>query len=201
MNHVDQAVRTGIERLHLLISSPGGNVFHGLSLYNYLKGIPIDVTTHNFGTVDSIGVIMFCAGKERLSVPHARFLIHGVSAQFPQGTALEELQLEERLKALKSDVSNIAGVISQTTGKSDEDIRQAMHDRTTLSATQAKEWNLVTKVESTLFPVGATVVSIQPSIQQTPVETPGTLPPPPAPQTPRPTSAGLVVGPPVVSAD
>ena len=36
-----------------LISTPGGNVFYGLSAYNFLKGSPANITTHNFGSIDS----------------------------------------------------------------------------------------------------------------------------------------------------
>jgi ATP-dependent protease ClpP protease subunit len=82
----DYLIKIVDDKIHLLISSPGGSVFHGLSLYNFLYGIPLEVDTYNFGSVDSIGVILFCAGKNRYSVPDARFLIHGVSFSF-QGQA------------------------------------------------------------------------------------------------------------------
>jgi ATP-dependent Clp protease, protease subunit len=101
MKIVDQKVASGAKKMGLLISSPGGNVFFGLSAYNYLKGCPLEVTTHNFGSADSIGVILFCAGSIRYSVPHARFLLHGVQANFNERTSLEEKQLEERLKDCK----------------------------------------------------------------------------------------------------
>src|SRR3990170_5480628 len=105
----EQKLGDGASRLVLLISTPGGNVFGGLSAYNFLRGMPIEVVTHNFGSVDSIGVVLYCAGSKRLCVPHARFLLHGVQAQFAQSSSLEEMQLEERLKALKIDTENIAG--------------------------------------------------------------------------------------------
>ncbi len=35
---VDNKLKQGVKKLTLLISSPGGDVFHGLSAYNYLKG-------------------------------------------------------------------------------------------------------------------------------------------------------------------
>ena len=105
MNAIDQKMQQGQRDFTILISSPGGSVFHGLSAYNYLKGLPVEVTTHNFGSVDSIGVVLYCGGAKRLSVPQARFLLHGVSANFPQGASLEEKQLEERLKGLKIDLS------------------------------------------------------------------------------------------------
>ncbi len=49
MKIIDQKIHHGYERLHLMLSSPGGSVFHGLSVYNYLKGAPIEVHTYNFG--------------------------------------------------------------------------------------------------------------------------------------------------------
>ncbi len=160
MQAVDQKMRQGQKEFILLISSPGGSVFHGLSAYNYLKGIPARVVTHNFGSVDSIGVIVYCAGDRRMSVPQARFLLHGVSANFPQNASLEEKQLEERLKGLKIDIENIAKVIAANTGKSTSEVTSAMLDRTTLNPDEAKEWGLVHEIEVELFPAGAEVIAI-----------------------------------------
>jgi len=168
MNAIDQKMKVGQKSFILLISSPGGNVFYGLSAYNYLKGIPADVTTHNFGSVDSIGVVLYCGGKRRLSVPMARFFLHGVSAQFPQPASLEEKQLEERLKGLRIDLQNIAKVIAANTGKSQDEVIQAMLDRTTLNPEEAKSWGLVHEIEVELFPPGAEVVSIQHQEQPSP---------------------------------
>ncbi len=160
MKTIDDKMKEGITQFILLISSPGGNVFYGLSAYNYLKGLPVTITTHNFGSVDSIGVILFCGGRKRLSVPQARFLLHGVSAGF-QNVSLEEKQLEERLKGLKIDIENIAKVISVNTGKSIQDVTNAMLERTTLNPDEAKEWGLVHEIKSELFEVGSEVISIQ----------------------------------------
>ena len=161
MSVVDSKMKEGRNDFILLISSPGGSVFHGLSAYNYLRGIPANVTTHNFGSVDSIGVVLYCGGSNRRSVPQARFLLHGVSAQFPQNSSLEEKQLEERLKGLRIDIENIAKVIAANTGKSIEEVTGAMLDRTTLNPDEAKEWGLVHEIKADLFPAGAEVVSIQ----------------------------------------
>ena len=93
----DKKIKEKCERVHLMISSSGGIVFHGLSLYSFLKGAPVEVYTYNFGSVDSIGVVIFCAGDKRFSVPHARFLIHGVSAQFGGNQSLDEKGLEDSI--------------------------------------------------------------------------------------------------------
>ena len=160
LKSIDQKMKQGVTEFILLVSSPGGSVFHGLSAYNYLKGVPANITTHNFGSVDSIGVVLFCGGRKRLSVPQARFLLHGVSAHFEK-QGLEEKQLEERLKGLRIDMENIAKVIATTTGKTVQDVRNAMLERTTLNPDEAKSWGLVDEIKSELFEAGAEVISIQ----------------------------------------
>ena len=132
------------------------------------KGLPAEITTHNFGSVDSIGVVLFCGGRRRLSVPQARFLLHGVSANFEAAAALEEKQLDERLKGLRIDIENIAKVVAANTGKSTQEVVSAMHDRTTLNPEEAKAWGLLDEIKSELFPEGAEVIQIQFQQQQRP---------------------------------
>src|SRR4030065_276334 len=43
MQIVDSKLKQGAKKLGLLISTPGGDVFHGLSAYNFLKGLQIDM--------------------------------------------------------------------------------------------------------------------------------------------------------------
>ncbi len=131
----------------------------GLSAYNFLKGIPAEVITHNFGRVDSIAAVLFCTGNKRYSVPHARFLLHGVAASFEKAT-FEEKQLEERLKSLQIDMQNIAGVIAATTRKTEKVIFDAMVERTTLNPEQAREFGLVHEIKEELIEPGADLISI-----------------------------------------
>lgn len=160
LSTVDKKLREGIEEFKILISSPGGSVFHGLSAYNYLKGIPAKIITHNFGSVDSIGIVIFCAGDKKMSVPQARFLLHSVRGNF-KNESLEEKQIEERLKGIRIDIENIAKVISENTRKNKEEIINAMTERTTLNPEEAKEWGLVDEIETALYEKGSEVISIQ----------------------------------------
>jgi ATP-dependent Clp protease protease subunit len=170
MNAVDQKMKQGMKDFIILISSPGGSVIHGLSAYNYLKGLPASITTHNFGSVDSIGIVIYCAGSKRLSVPQARFLFHGVSAQFRGEQNLDEKLLEERLKGLRIDMENIAKVIAANTGKSAKDATDAMFERITLNPEEAQSWGLVHEINSKLFEEGSEVIAIQ--FQQQPQQLP-----------------------------
>lgn len=163
---VEQQLLGGMKTLNLLLSTPGGSVHDGISLYNFLKGLPITVNTYNFGSVDSIGVVIFCAGNNRFSVPHARFLLHPVSLQVPAGAVLDEPSISEKLKMLKADEKNIASVISFTTNKKTDDIFNLIHTRTTLDPEEAKNTGLVTEIKSELVPSGANIISIYDSQPQ-----------------------------------
>ncbi|MGB3480316.1 MAG: ATP-dependent Clp protease proteolytic subunit [bacterium] len=150
---IDTKIKQKKKRIHLMISSPGGSVFHGLSLYNFLKGAPIEMYTYNFGSVDSIGVVVFCAGNQRFSVPHARFLIHGVRLNTASGGSFDEKQIEEHLKSIKIDQQNIARVIADTTTKPVHKVEDDMNSRTTLNPNEAKDYGLVHEIKSDLFPI------------------------------------------------
>ncbi len=151
---IDQSINEGHNHIHLMISSPGGSVFHGLSAHNYLRGLGIPITTYNFGMVDSIGVILFCSGEKRICVPHARFLIHQVTSQFPAAVSLDAKGIEETLKGVKIDTENIAKVIADCSKQSLEKISNDMNERTTLNPRQAKDYGLVTKIQKDMYHSG-----------------------------------------------
>ncbi len=167
LSTVDQELARGTKKFVVLISSPGGSVFYGLAAHNYLKGIPATVVTHSFGSIDSIAVMIYCAGSERYSVPNARFLLHGIGLTVPGPTRLVQKQLIERLKSMEIDSQNIASVIAQTTGKRADEVEQAIFDGTILTAEEAKSWGLVDDVREGLFEPGARIISIEPSIGET----------------------------------
>ena len=160
MTAVDEKVAAGAKALSLLISTNGGSVFHGMSAYNYLKGLPLPVTTHNFGSVDSIGVPLYCGGSRRLCVPQARFLLHPVTMNFSAGAIFEEGQMLEKLKSMRVDMDNCAAVIAANTGRSARQILAAMRARTSLDPDDAKAWGLVHDIRQELFDAGSEVISI-----------------------------------------
>jgi len=161
MKLVDQRLALGTTHFTLLISTTGGSVFHGLTAYNYLKGIPAEVIAHNIGSVDSIGVALFCAGKTRLSVPQARFLLHPVSMNFREGASYEEPKLLELVNSLRVDMENCASVIAANTRKTKRQVFRAILGRKTLDPEEALQWGLISEIRQELFPLGAEVIPIQ----------------------------------------
>jgi ATP-dependent Clp endopeptidase proteolytic subunit ClpP len=199
MRAIDSRLASGTTHLHLLLSSPGGSVFHGLSIHNYLKGINAKVSTYNFGSADSIGVVIFCAGSDRYCVPNARFHIHGVKLNFKGPATFDEKGLEELLKLMRTDYTNVARVIAATTGKTEAKILNDMNNQTSLMPEEAKKYGLVNKkIQSHLVPAGAgmiviyedaSMIEIQPPPQQQPL----VLPTPGAPPNPQPVTGANYV--------
>ena len=167
---IDSLLAQGTSKIRLLLSTPGGSVFHGLSIHNYLKGLPVEVDTYNFGSVDSIGVVIYLAGSRRYTVPHSRFLIHGVkyTFNFNGQLSLDEKQLEEYLKSLQIDQRNIAKVIAGTTGKTFEQVDADMNNRTTLNPDEAQEYGIVHEINTNLLLPAMQVITIGEPIQGQP---------------------------------
>jgi Clp protease len=63
----------GVKSVYLALSTPGGDVVQGMTLYNTLCGMPFELTTHNVGNVDSIGNAVFLAGRKRYACKHSTF--------------------------------------------------------------------------------------------------------------------------------
>lgn len=163
---IDKKIQEKYERIHIMISSSGGSVLYGISLYNYIKGLPVETYTYNFGSVDSIGVVLFCSGNKRFSVPHARFLIHGVTLNMNEKVSLDEKKLEEHLKGLRIDYQNMARVIADNTKRDISKVEEDINNRITLNPKEAQDYGLVHEIKSELFPVDADMSVVKEEIEQ-----------------------------------
>jgi ATP-dependent protease ClpP protease subunit len=162
MQTVEQKLKEGAERFVILISSSGGNVSAGISAYNFLKGIPAEVVTHNFGDAYSIALILFCAGSKRLCVPHARFLLHGIGFDVKASARFDEHSLDERIKGLRLDRETIASIIADSTEgkKKVKDVDKDFLSNTVLNSQQAIDYGLAHEIRTEVFPKGAEIISI-----------------------------------------
>lgn len=71
-----RSLQQGASEIVLKIATMGGECSYGFSLYNFLISLPIPVTTHNLGTVESMGNIIFLAGSRRTACAYSKFLFH-----------------------------------------------------------------------------------------------------------------------------
>lgn len=161
---VEDSLRKGMTELHLLIASPGGGVDPGMAIFNFLKGIPARIITYNYGSVDSVASVIYCAGSRRMAAPHCKFLIHNVTwgwGPAPQGLSVSEGQLQEALNQVVVLRKNIASVIGEATGKTLDAVASDMTRSLTLNATEAKEYGLVHEIATSLLPPGVDVIAVR----------------------------------------
>jgi len=153
-------LKEGMSELHVLMASPGGHVDSGMAIYNFLRGIPVPVSTYNYGNVDSVAGVIYCSGARRIATPHCKFLIHGIIWNFAAASAATEHQLREIIGQIEAMKRNIASVISEATGKARVDVESDLTKSVTLTAQQAMEYGLVHELKTQLVPAGVEVISI-----------------------------------------
>jgi ATP-dependent Clp protease protease subunit len=145
----------GIDKLYLLLSSPGGNVMNGLTIYNLLRGLPYEIVTHNVGQVNSIANVVFLAGDERYASPDSTFMFHGVGFNVPGNTRFEEKKLRERLQSVQSDQDRIASIIINRSDISEEEADTLFLEAQTKDPKFALDRRLIHDIREVEIPRGA----------------------------------------------
>lgn len=148
------------DRFYFLFASPGGMVDPGINLYNFLKALPVKITMHNMSSINSIANVIFMAGSERFAVPHSSFLFHGVAAQFEAKSSLTLPLLKERMSSLQTDQEKIAGILSENTELSKQEIESMFMEGESKSTTFAKDKKIITDVRKAVIPKNVPLIGI-----------------------------------------
>jgi ATP-dependent Clp protease, protease subunit len=160
MNVLAAAIQQGIKDLTLMLSTPGGSVMHGMTLYNYLSALPVDLATYNIGNVDSIGAIVFLAGTKRFACPHSTFMLHPVAFGFQGAQNYEQPDLTAIVQSLEADQARIAGIYAERSGLEKGNALSLFNQQKTYSATEAKSLGFVHEVKALAIDPGAQVVHL-----------------------------------------
>jgi ATP-dependent protease ClpP protease subunit len=149
------------DKVTVAINSAGGEVVHGIAMYNAMRAMPYPVITHNFGNVDSIANVVFLGGNERYACPASTFMFHGVGFNAAQmgNMRLEENGLKAMLDTVLADHKRISGVFADRTGGKTS-VQQGMklfREQRTRSAQWALDRGFATGISDFTFPVGGNV--------------------------------------------
>ena len=151
----------GFQVVYLLLSTPGGGVGNGINLYNVLRAFPFTLVTHNVGAVNSIGNVVFLAGKERYACPNSTFMFHGVGFDATAGTRLEEKFLRERLDSINADQAQIANIIEQRAAFGDgAEIKKLFLEAQTKDPAYAKAKGIIHDIRDVQIPPGAPIFQL-----------------------------------------
>lgn len=130
---ISQIRASGAKKINLRINSPGGSVFDGLAIYNFLK--EQDVTVQVDGLAASIASIIAMAGKEVRIASNGFLMIHN-----PWGGAMgDSEEMRQTADLLDKIRDSLVGTYAKKTGKDSETIKRWMDEETWFSAEEAKE--------------------------------------------------------------
>ena len=128
----------------LYISSPGGHVESGDTVYDMIQYIKPVVRTVGTGWVGSIATHIYLAAEKenRYSLPNTRYLIHQPSGGFGGDASDIEIHAREMLKTRE----RINQVIAERTGQTVERITEDTRRDFWMSAEESVAYGLVGKI-------------------------------------------------------
>ncbi len=73
---LDSSAPAGDKPITIIMNNPGGDEYHGMAIYDAIKGCNNHVTVIVYGHAMSMGSIILQAADERVMAPNARMMIH-----------------------------------------------------------------------------------------------------------------------------
>jgi ATP-dependent Clp protease protease subunit len=131
----------------VLISSPGGHVESGDAIHDLIRFVRAPVTTVGTGWVASAGTHAFLAApkERRVCLPNTRFMIHQPSG----GAGGQSSDIAIQAKEILRTRERIARVIAAQTGTPIEKIRVDMERDYWMSAEEAIDYGIVSRIVET----------------------------------------------------
>jgi len=140
LDHEDEA-----RRITLLINSPGGEVYSGFAIYDFVRYISAPVVSVVVGLAASMGTILALSVPKgsRYATPNSKFLIHQPLMTGYQGRAMDvEIQAKEILR----DRDRLVDIYAECTGRPPKDIARDIDRDRWMSAQEAREYGLVDRI-------------------------------------------------------
>ena len=130
--------------IQMLMSTYGGSVYDGLSLYDAIKNSKTEVDITCFGKIMSMGIVLLLASKTRKAYRNTTFMIHEMASGYLGKLADMENDLDES-KRLQKTLWDIITSETKITQKQLDDIYEKKKDWY-MSAEEALEYGLITEI-------------------------------------------------------
>ncbi len=138
---IDEVRALNPSRLTVRLNTPGGSVFDGLAIHNFLKSIK-DVTVKIDGLAASIGSVIMLAGKRIEMAANGFVMIHN-----PSGVAIGGAEEMRDTAALLDKIQDtLVNAYATRTGKDAEYVKAWMNAETWFTAQEARDAGLVDEV-------------------------------------------------------
>lgn len=142
------------KEIAMYINSPGGVVTSGLAIYDTMQFIKPAVSTLCIGQAASMGSLLLAAGEKdmRFSLPNSRIMVHQPSGGY-QGQVTDIMIHAKEVEALKRRLNEI---YVRHTGRSYDEIENALERDNFMTADTAKEFGLIDRVIASREAIAAT---------------------------------------------
>ncbi len=95
------------EPITIIMNNPGGDWYHGMAIYDAIKGCQSHVTIKVYGMAMSMGAVILQAADKRVMAPNARFMVHYGSQAMREVHAKVFESWGEESKKLNIEMENI----------------------------------------------------------------------------------------------
>lgn len=149
---VAELSRLNVASIDLHISSPGGEIFDGMAIFEALRSHSAQVTTYVDSLAASIASVIAMAGDRIVIAPYGEMMIHDGSG-YCVGNAADMTEMAE---LLDRQSNKIASVYADRAGGTLEDWRARMEAETWFSAAEAVAAGLADEVSGATAGTGGT---------------------------------------------
>ena len=131
------------EDIVIKLNSPGGDVFEGIEIYNYLKDHPSNITVEVTGVAASAATFIVAGADEVIMNIGTSLMIHEAST-FAWGNKSD---IQKTLNALETIDDSILSIYSEKTGQSNEQLEEWMNEEKWFTADEAVEFGFADSVK------------------------------------------------------
>ena len=131
----------------------------GPESYFGLRGLPCEIVMHNVGTVNSSGLMVFCAGEKRYATRNSSFMFHGVTWTTPNPLqTFDEKFLANTLDSIAGSQELLSGILAERTGIPPERIKDMIFRQVTRTPQYALENGLICEIKEFVVPANCHLV-------------------------------------------
>ncbi|MGF2169766.1 head maturation protease, ClpP-related [Enterococcus casseliflavus] len=140
---IRESLDTVTDDIVIKLNSPGGDVFEGIEIYNYLKDHPSNVTVEVTGLAASAATFIIAGADEVIMNVGTSLMIHEAST-FAWGNKQD---IQKTLNALETIDDSILAIYSDKTGQSADQLREWMNEEKWFTADEAVEFGFANSVK------------------------------------------------------
>ena len=140
---IRESLESVTDDIVIKLNSPGGDVFEGIEIYNYLKDHPSNITVEVTGIAASAATFITAGANEVIMNVGTSIMIHEAST-FTWGNKSD---IQKTLNALETIDESILSIYSEKTGQSNEQLEEWMNEEKWFTADEAVEFGFADSVK------------------------------------------------------